>query len=179
MEYLRDYSCRIFLLLLITMSFSTLHASDNMRFRGALVAEPCNIASSDENIKIDFGTTVDKYIYINDRSPGQSFTIHLIDCDISIGNLVSVTFNGIEDSELPGFVALSSSSIAAGVAIGIEDLKGNLIPVNRTGPQAEIIDGSNDINLKAFIKGVPSYLSNESIKLGTFNAFVTFTLQYE
>ncbi|EKN6076319.1 type 1 fimbrial protein, partial [Yersinia enterocolitica] len=42
-------------------------AADNMRFHGALVAEPCTIRPGDDAISLNFGTVVDKYLYSNQR----------------------------------------------------------------------------------------------------------------
>ncbi|QJU38089.1 hypothetical protein [Serratia marcescens] len=32
---------------------------------------------------MDFGTIIDKYLYLNTRTPGQTFEIRLAECDIS------------------------------------------------------------------------------------------------
>lgn len=39
-----------------------------MYLQGALVAEPCVIPLSDEEITLDFGTIIDKYLYLNTRT---------------------------------------------------------------------------------------------------------------
>ncbi len=67
-------------------------AADNMRFHGALVAEPCTIRPGDDAISLNFGTVVDKYLYSNQRTPGKQFQIHLVDCDISLGTTASIIF---------------------------------------------------------------------------------------
>lgn len=56
-------------------------AAENMRFHGTLVAEPCVIQPGDEDIPLDFGTIVDKYLYLNTRSHSQTFALHLTECD--------------------------------------------------------------------------------------------------
>lgn len=61
-------------------------AADNMHFSGALVAEPCTLRPGDEDIRLDFGTVIDKYLYTYGRTPGKAFSLVLQDCDISLGN---------------------------------------------------------------------------------------------
>jgi P pilus assembly protein, pilin FimA len=81
-------------------------AAENMRFHGTLVAEPCVIQPGDEDIQLDFGTIVDKYLYLNTRTHSQSFALHLTECDLSLGNTVAITFTGTENAKLPGLLAL-------------------------------------------------------------------------
>lgn len=42
---------------------------NNVHLYGALVAEPCVVPSGDEEIHLDFGSIIDKYL--NTRTPGQ------------------------------------------------------------------------------------------------------------
>lgn len=39
--------------------------------------------SRDKEIALDFGTIIDKYLYLDTRTPGQKFEIRLAECDIS------------------------------------------------------------------------------------------------
>lgn len=89
-------------------------AEENMRFHGTLVAEPCVIPPGEEEIQLDFGTIVDKYLYLNIRTHSQSFALHLAECDLSLGNTVSITFSGTENAKLPGLLALDGGSSASG-----------------------------------------------------------------
>ncbi|WP_419236032.1 fimbrial protein [Serratia fonticola] len=147
---------------------------DNIRFHGALVAEPCVIPPGAEIIQLDFGTVLDKYLYINTRTHGQKFELSLINCDISLGNSVKVTFLGEESSALPGLLALSSSSQAAGVAIGIETSKGELLPVNQASKGNRLVDGNSSIKLQAYVQAEPEAIAHKNIQRGSFNSIATF-----
>lgn len=155
------------------------YAKDNVVMRGALVTEPCVIAPGDESIQLDFGTIVDKYLYLNQRTHGQEFKLRLSDCDLSLGNTVRVTFSGTESSELPGFLAVDTSSQAKGVAIGLETLEGNAIKINKAGSNYKLHSGVNAIALKAFVQGGSQALINHEIKFGSFKATAAFILEYE
>ncbi|WP_268628003.1 fimbrial protein, partial [Escherichia coli] len=102
-------------------------AAENMRFHGTLVAEPCVIQPGDEDIPLDFGTIVDKYLYLNTRSHSQTFALHLTECDLSLGNTVAITFTGTENAKLPGLLALDAGSLASGIGIGLEDSSGKAL----------------------------------------------------
>lgn len=77
-------------------------ATENMRLHGALVAEPCVIPPGDETVVLDFDTVIDKYLYLNTRTPGQTFELHLAQCDLSLGKTVRVTFSGAESAGCRG-----------------------------------------------------------------------------
>ncbi|AGO57464.1 hypothetical protein ALQ63_00794 [Serratia plymuthica] len=154
-------------------------ASNNLKLHGALVAEPCTLSPGDENVQLDFGTTIDKYLYLNGRTNSKAFQLHLIDCDITLGKTLRITFNGTENSKLPGLLALDGSSQANGVAIGMENPQGQPLPLNRKTGIYTLTDGNNVINLLAYVRGEPEAISNKSIGRGTFTAITTFSLEYE
>lgn len=154
-------------------------AVDNLRFRGALVAEPCTLRASDEDITIDFGSIVEKYIYINGRTLGVPLVLHLDDCDISLGNLVKLSFSGIENTKLNGLLAISGASQTQGIAIGIETPQGNLVALNTASYNQGLVTGNNAISLLAYVQGEPGAITQQSINPGAFTASATFLLEYE
>nr|WP_154325606.1 fimbrial protein [Pantoea sp. 201603H] len=166
-------------MVLTLLSGSTLAAENNVRLHGALVAEPCVIPPGEENIALDFGTVIDKYLYLNTRTPGQPFSIHLTACDLSLGKTVSVTFTGTENIALPGLLAVDTGSGAAGIAIGLETPEAKPVPLNQAMDKFALETGSNVIPLQAYIRGEPAAITNQSIARGPFTATATFSLSYE
>lgn len=150
-------------------------AADNLRFRGALVAEPCTLRAADENITVDFGSIVDKYLYLNSRTLGEPLVLHLDDCDISLGNMVKLTFSGTESTKLHGLLAISGQ----GIAIGIETPQGDRVALNTGRYNQGLIAGNNTINLRAYVQGEPEAITQKSIIPGDFTASATFLLEYE
>lgn len=151
-------------------------AADNLRFKGALVAEPCTLRADDENIDIDFESIVDKYLYIYGRTLGKPLVLHLDDCDISLGNLVKVSFAGPENSALSGLLAVTGTS---GVAIGIETTHGARVVLNSASYNQGLVSGNNTINLRTYVQGEPEALAQKKIAYGHFAASATFLLEYE
>ncbi|MEG5552312.1 fimbrial protein [Enterobacter wuhouensis] len=156
-----------------------LAAENNVHLHGALVAEPCIIPPGEEEIALDFGAIVDKYIYRNTRTPGQVLSIHLTQCDLSLGKTVSVTLTGIESRALPGLLAIDTGSGATGVVIGLETLEGKPVPLNQEMEKINLKTGSNEIVLQAFIQGEPAAITSQNITLGPFTATTTFSVNYE
>ncbi len=154
-------------------------ANDNLRFRGALVAEPCTLRASDENINIDFGSIIEKYIYINGRTLGVPLVLHLDDCDISLGNMVKLTFSGMENARLHGLLAISGASQTQGIAIGIETSQGNLLALNTGSYNQGLLVGNNTLSLRTYVQGEPEAITQQSITPGGFTASATFLLEYE
>nr|WP_273855361.1 fimbrial protein [Serratia liquefaciens] len=151
----------------------------NLQYSGNLVAEPCVIPPGDEEIHLDFGNIVDKYLYLNTRTLGQAFEIRLAECDLALGNTVSVTLSGTENTTLPGLLAIDGSSQAKGIAIGLETPEAKPLPVNAASGKYPLQKGDNVIALKAYVQGEPKALTHRSIERGPFSAVVTFSLEYE
>ncbi|AYM92886.1 type 1 fimbrial protein [Serratia sp. 3ACOL1] len=151
----------------------------NVRLHGALVAEPCVIPPGDENIRLDFGTVIDKYLYTNQRTHGQAFEIHLTECDLSLGKTVKVTLSGIENSHLAGLLAIEGGSEASGIAIGMETQAGQPLPLNKSGEGYRLVSGNNTLTVLAYVQGEPNAIANRTIERGRFSAIATFSLEYE
>lgn len=154
-------------------------AVDNVRFRGALVADPCTLRVTDENININFGSIVEKYLYLNTRTLGVPLVLHLDDCDLSLGNMVKLTFSGTENSRLNGLLAISGASQTSGIGIGIETQQGNKVAINTGSYNQGLISGNNTISLRTYVQGEPDAISQKTINPGDFTASATFLLEYE
>ncbi|CAI1806474.1 Fimbria A protein precursor [Serratia fonticola] len=154
-------------------------AAENMRLHGALVAEPCVIPPGDETVVLDFDTVIDKYLYMNTRTHGQPFELHLAQCDLSLGKTIKVTFSGNESAALPGLLALNGASQASGIAIGMETSQGEPLPINQQGNAQALMSGANILTAYAYVQGEQDALTNKTIQRGPFSAVATFSLEYE
>lgn len=165
---------------LAAMLLNTGAMAETVNFDGTLVEDACEVYPGDENIELDFGTVVDKYLYLNTRTHSQPFTIRLVNCDLVLGREVKVTFSGTENAALSGLLAIDASSQASGIAIGLETASGTALPIN-TGKYTQSLHSGNgnDVNLKAYVRGEPQALQTKTIGRGTFSAVSTFTLEYE
>ncbi|HHK8152451.1 TPA: fimbrial protein [Serratia marcescens] len=161
------------------LAFSSVAQADNVRLHGALVAEPCVIAPGDEDVRLDFGTVIDKYLYANERTHGQAFDIRLTECDLSLGKTVKVTFIGPENPSLKGLLAIDGSSKASGIAIGMETLSGQPLPLNKAGEGYRLVGGNNTLTVLAYVQGEPEAIAQRRIVRGPFSAIATFSLEYE
>lgn len=154
-------------------------ADNNVHLYGALVAEPCVIAPGDEEVQLDFGTIVDKYLYKYTRTQGQAFEIRLTECDLTIGKVVKVTFTGMENVQLPGLLALDGGSEATGIAIGLETPSAQPLVINKESESFPLQDGNSTIALKAYVQGEPQAITDHAIGRGGFTTTATFNLEYE
>lgn len=150
---------------------------NNLHFDGTLVADPCVLDPNTTAISLDFGTVVDKYLYLNTRTHSQPFTIHLIECDTSLGNSAIMTFKGTESSELPGLLALTQGP-ASGIAIGMELEDGTPLPFNKATPGFELQDGTTTLTLRGYVQGEPTAIEKQTIGRGDFTAVSTFEIEY-
>lgn len=181
---LPDYQPLRIAILIISLSLGRAACAEgvtdnNVRLYGALVAEPCVILPGEEEIQLDFGTVIDKYLYLNKRTLGQRFEVHLAECDLSLGNTVKITFVGPENSALPGLLAIDNSWGASGIAIGLETMKSAFLPLNKASQFYPLQAGSTRIALKAYVQGEPEAIATKRIGRGPFRATATFRLEYE
>ena len=164
-------------LLVASLKVTNVQALDNnLHFNGALVSEPCNLDPNTSEITVDFKTVVEKYLYLNTRTMSIPFVVALTDCDISLGNKVSLTFKGTEDTALPGMLAVTGS--AKGIAVGMETTEGNALAFNQPTPAYLLASGNNSFKFMAYIIGEPLAIQNQSIIPGDFSATATFELAY-
>ncbi|MCK1144621.1 fimbrial protein [Providencia vermicola] len=163
------------------LNFSGVSQAETVQFDGVLVEDACEVYPGDENIELDFGTVVDKYLYLNTRTHSQPFTIRLINCDLVLGKEVRVTFTGNENLALPGLLALDRGSQASGIAIGLETENGTPIILNKVHSYIQNLHtgNGNDLNLKAYIQGEPNALLTKKIGRGEFYVTTKFVLEYE
>lgn len=153
-------------------------AADNLSFKGNLVEEACTLRPGDEAITLELWDLTSKYLYLNTRSVGKDFKLHLDDCDTSVGNTVTITFGGRENRELPGLLALDGGSGASGIGIGLETLASKPLPLNATSDEQVLTNGANVIELKAYVQGEPKAISDQTIGHGAYTVTSTFTLDY-
>ena len=102
----KGWACAGLACLLIFGLIPAGQAADNLSFKGNLVEEACTIRPGDEAITLEIWDVTSKHLYINTRSQGKGFKLHLEDCDTTIGNTVTITFGGRENMALPGLFAL-------------------------------------------------------------------------
>lgn len=152
---------------------------NNVHLTGALVAQPCVIPPGEENIPVEFGTVVDKYLYANTRTKSEDFAIHLTECDPGIAQTVKMTFSGTPSLALPGLLALDGGSAATGVALGLETEDGSALPLNQATSAILLTEGEMQLRYRAYVQGEPAAIAARTIGLGEFSATATFSLDYE
>ena len=168
---------RAALVLALSLAADT-KAADNLSFKGNLVQEACTLRPGDEAVTLELWVVTSKHLYINTRSQGKDFRLHLENCDTTIGATVSITFGGRENTALPGMLALDGGSGASGIGVGIETPSNKPLPLNSPSDAQVLIDGSNVIALKAFVQGEPQAISDQTIGQGAYRVTSTFTLDY-
>lgn len=166
---------------LLTSTFTGAQAAGGtgVSMHGTLVAEPCIIPLGEGEIRLDFGTVAEKFLYKHARTAAQPFSIHLADCDLSIGTTVKMTFLGTESTALQGLLAPDVGSNARGIAIGIETPDAKAVKINKASDRFTLRSGDNHIPFRAWIQGEPQAISQQKIKPGSVSATATFELQYE
>ena len=174
----KGWACAGLACLLIFGLIPAGQAADNLSFKGNLVEEACTIRPGDEAITLELWDVTSKHLYINTRSQGKGFKLHLEDCDTTIGNTVTITFGGRENMALPGLFALDGGSGASGIGVGLETPSNKPLPLNTVSDEQVLSNGNNVIELKAYVQGEPDAIRDQTIGHGLFTVKSTFTLDY-
>ncbi|EHO3612430.1 fimbrial protein, partial [Salmonella enterica] len=126
-------------------------ATPNVHYSGKLVAGACNlVVDNDTMATVDFHTIGSDNFDASGQTTPVPFTLSLQDCKTALANGVLVTFQGVEDSTLPGLLALEPSSEASGFAIGVETAAQQPVSINATVGTAFVLkEGITTINLQA------------------------------
>lgn len=148
-------------------------ADTDVEFSGTLVADPCQIEMDSLEQEINFGNIAAKTFINHNYSVAKSFSIHLTECDLSLGNQVSVTFLGEEDSTHPGTLAVTGS--AKGISIRMTDSEGRLVAPNEAQPVSGLHAGDTILEYQARIQAQDFSQVSE----GDFSAVTTFVLVWE
>ncbi|ECV4898108.1 fimbrial protein SteF, partial [Salmonella enterica subsp. enterica serovar Kentucky] len=102
--------------------------------------------------------------------------LSLQDCKTALANGVLVAFQGVEDSTLPGLLALEPSSEASGFAIGVETVAQQPVSINATEGTAFVLkEGITTINLQARLQKY----AGEEVMPGEFSGSATVSFEYQ
>ncbi|MCF5054327.1 fimbrial protein [Pseudomonas syringae] len=174
----KAWSCAGLAMLLSVGLAPSAQAADNLRFMGNLVEQACTIRPGDEALTVELWDVTSTHLYINTRTVGKGFRLHLDDCNTTISESVSITFAGRENAALPGLFALDGGSGASGIGLGIETPSKKLVPVNIASDEQRLTPGNNVIELKAFVQGEPNAIRDKTIEEGAYRVTSIFTLDY-
>lgn len=148
-------------------------AETQLAFKGTLVADPCQVATDSEDQEINFAAIASKTFINNQRTLPKPFQIQLMDCDLSLGNSVSVTFEGERDLQQQDAFGVTGG--AKGVAIVLEDKSGHIIKPGVATMPKSLQSDNTILEYQAFVQS----RAFTEVEEGPFASIVTFSLQYE
>lgn len=149
-------------------------ANVDINFRGTLGADTCKLSTDSQDQIIEFPTLVRSTFKKNIRSAPRKFALNLLDCDLSMGKSVKVTFHGEESQEQPGTFAITEGD-AQGVTIAIESDSGEAVKPSVAMRPVMLMEDGNVLSFRAYIQGN----DYAAIKEGQFVSSVKFILEYE
>lgn len=149
-------------------------ADTDVVFNGRLVADPCQVELESQSQTVEFSPIVARHFSNNEESYPVQFFIKLLECDLSLGSQISVTFIGDQDLLKPDFFALDGTT--EGLALSIKDSNGKqVIP----GVRQETIALNGIENTLSWQARLTSTAGYGGVTEGEYIAVVTFQLEYE
>lgn len=154
----------------------TVSAADNLHFTGNLFGKSCTpVINGNLLAEIHFPTIAASDLMLRGQSERVPLVFQLKDCKSATAFNVKVTLTGTEDTDLPGFLSIDSSSSATGVGIGIETAGGAAVPINsNTGATFPLNQGNNSVNFNTWLQAV----NGRDVTSGDFTAMMTVTFEY-
>lgn len=157
---------------LMALSFTAMSDTD-LQFKGVLISDPCIVDTDSEEQVVEMGTIAAKTFINHQRSAPKNFKILLKECDLSLGNTVSVTFDGKEDNDQPGTFAVTGD--ASGIAIALEEIDGKSIKPGAELRPVQLEQGETVLNYVAYVQGTDF----SKVKEGAFESKAVFFLEYD
>ncbi len=149
-------------------------ASVDINYHGTLVADACQLSTNSAEQVVTFPDIAVSAFKRHPRTAPKKFVLTLLECDLTAGNLVNVTFNGPESREQPGTFAMTQGN-SKGVSIAIESENGEAVKPSVAMRPVTLMQGSNELRFRAYIQGK----DYTAIKEGAFSSSVNFVLEYE
>lgn len=170
------YRVMFIVCLLLGVNLAPLAQDYNIFLHGELVEEPCTLSMASVKQTVKLGNVIKNTLYLHQRTHSYGFSIVLEDCDISLGNSVEIGFNGVEDLQQPGLLAVNG--MAEGIAIGLETEKGKPLEINKTVKSYLLTDGDRTLKFAAYVSASEAAIERQGVVEGDFTANVAFTLYY-
>jgi type 1 fimbria pilin len=152
---------------------ATAFSDTDVVFDGVLISEPCNISSSSEEQIVDFKNIPSKTFISHNRTVPEKFSFLLTECDLSLGQTVTVSFQGRESDLASGNFATDGD--AKGISIALEDIQGNPVVPNQPATALLLNEGDTLLEYNAYIQA-DDY---SRVDFGDFTSSVTFSFEYE
>lgn len=162
--------------LLLPFIFSQQYAQADVdiNYRGTLVADACQLSSDTAEQIVEFPDIATRNFKKHSRSAPKKFELRLIECDLSAGEIVNVTFYGTESGEQPGTFAITEGD-AKGISIAIETENGDAVKPSETLRPVTLLEEGNTLRFRAYIQGN----DHDAVTEGSFSSSVNFLMEYE
>ncbi|HGL6357607.1 TPA: fimbrial protein [Citrobacter amalonaticus] len=143
---------------------------------GIIQDNTCEVASDSVIKFVDMGTlSVKQFSEKGVRSQAKQFSINLVDCGPAASE-ATVTFTGTpSDQEKELYSVDPETDAGSGIALGIYDSKGNLLPPDKPSEGIPLKGGEDSVELK-FSASYQSVV--DDVTPGSANVSVTFVVNY-
>lgn len=187
-RYTVRFRIAILLIGILTAQFAaqlSLAGESDVTFKGRLTQESCTVASGSdgEAVEVDFGSIPDTFLYQHQRTATKKFIIQLLDCDLTLGSTVNVSFSGTEDAEQAGLLAVTGEATHIAVALTGRDGQSIVfgvqpLPSDDQSGKYSLNSGVTTLEFGAYVQASNGALAAHNIGIGKFAAVANFTLDY-
>lgn len=169
------------------MSAFGVHAEDaqtgRVTFTGSIVDAACSISPDTQNQEVPLGSIAAAALANEGKSNPRPFQIKLENCAISTSadtkpdarvsaaKAVSVTFDGVADTNNPKLLGISG---AKGAGVEITNAAGQDIELGKATSLYTLTAGTNILDFNGNLKG-----NKDTVETGEFTAIANFTMNYE
>jgi type 1 fimbria pilin len=167
----------LFLIAFLNIISLGLEAHDGtFNISGTIQDNTCELSPDSQSKIIDMGSLSAKdFARKGFHSAAKEFSVNLINCGPAASE-ASITFTGTPSSQMSDFYAIDTSKDAAkGLALGIYDGSGNLLPPDKASEGISIKVDQSAVEMKFFANYVAL---EDTVVSGSANVTVTFIVSY-
>lgn len=174
MKLNKTFMAMVMALGVVSVSNAANQGNGTVKFEGAITDAPCNIDSGSLNQTVTLDAVSAVKLKDGGKSNPTSFKITLTDCDVITAKSVTTTFNGIQSTAQPGFLALNGS--ARGASLSIADATGGHLDLGQASTARNVEAGLMNLHFNATLQGDGPAIE---VVPGEFTATADFMLTYQ
>lgn len=147
----------------------------NLTVIGSIIAAPCSLATDSQSQSVALGQISQTLLQNGGSSTPKSFSLRLVNCDITHANTVSVTFTGVSPASVGNAGLALSGGSAKGAYITLSEGDSGLpVKLGEVTQAQRLSAGDNQMSFNVALRGEPG----SNVIPGDFTAVVNFSLAY-
>lgn len=159
-----------------SMAATVTPTTGKIEFKGELVNSACGLAPNSSPVEVDFGQIPTSQLKDQQRAGSVQKNIELQDCDTTVAQHATVTYNPTTVDVSDATLAAFTSGSAKGAGIGLVDNGNQDVTWGQKSSPVNLTDGTNTIPFVAYLKADSA---SAAVTPGDFVSTINFQIDYQ